>query len=69
LVDGEEHADPFEGEVGVAFVDVDADGVAAHTGGDGEGGAGPDEGVEDAAGTPPSITGTFAIQAEVVVAV
>src|SRR5262245_52924192 len=39
FVDVEEHADPLVGEFEVAFVDVDAGGVAAHAGGDSEGGA------------------------------
>src|SRR5690606_23121631 len=52
VVDGEEHADAFAGEVGVAGVDVDAGGCPAAAYGDGEGGAGAGERVENMAGSP-----------------
>jgi hypothetical protein len=49
---GGEHADALLCEVGVAFVDVDADGVAAVRGGDLECRAAAGERVEDDAAPP-----------------
>ena len=58
-------ASALEGEVGVAGVEVDADGVTAVAGGDGPGGEGAGEGVEDDAGAPAG-AGVKPVEAEAI---
>src|SRR5690606_21969096 len=65
VLDGDEHAEPFAGEVGVAFIEVEEDGVAAESVGDESGGAAAAERVEDDAGSPAG-AGVVAVEAAAV---